>query len=90
MTQIDKKIKKINTNPFLSVNKRKIDNLIYQCEEYRASGSYGGRLNLFDIIYTMKSLVQEIETLQDKLDKVENALSSSIQKDQIKQETQKT
>ena len=58
----------ITNNAYLLTNKRKIDNIIYHCESYRASGSYGGQLNLFDIIYTLKALVQEVEKLQKEID----------------------
>jgi len=63
-------------NPWIEQNEKFINATIYQCEEYRLRGSYGGNLNLFGIITFIKSAVQEVTTMQITIDDLKNEIKS--------------
>lgn len=58
------------TNDWLHSQLKRVEDLIYQCEDYRLRGSYGGELNLGEIIFVMKSACNEIGKLQIEFDKL--------------------
>ncbi len=59
-------------NAWLVFQGRRIDQLIYDIEKYRLSGSYGGNLNLAEIISLFKGAKTEITKLQKEIDNLKN------------------
>lgn len=58
------------TNDWLHIQLKRAENLIYQCEDYRLKGSYGGELNLAEVIFIIKGSINEIGRLQMEFDKL--------------------
>lgn len=54
-------------NIWLETYGKRIDNLVYDLEKYRLNGSYGGNLNLGEIISLFKGAKLEITNLSIKL-----------------------
>jgi len=54
-----------NVNIWLQSYRNRINHTIYQMEEYRLKGSYGGNLNLQEIIQMLKGSCNEIQKLQN-------------------------
>lgn len=65
-------------NDFLAVNNNRINKILYECETYLYKGSYGGDLNLREIISIMKALRIEIQRIQGEKEKIEEIMDSSI------------
>lgn len=60
----------ISLNIWLETYGRRIDKLVYELEKYRLNGSYGGNLNLGEIISLFKGAKLEITNLGIKLIKL--------------------
>ncbi len=69
------------TNNWLHIQTRRIESLVYQCEDYRLKGSYGGELNLAEIIFVIKGSTSEIERLQREFDKLKEE-NNQLKKEQ--------
>ena len=63
------------TNNWLNIQLRRAENLIYQCEDYRLKGSYGGELNLAEIVFILKGSLNEIQRLQKEFDKLKEEIN---------------
>jgi len=58
--------KKMSLNKFLNAYNSRIINILRECEEYRFKGSYGGSLNLGEIINIMNGLKKELQNLTEE------------------------
>jgi len=58
----------INSNVWLARQGRRVDAIVRQMEVYRAKGSYGGDLNLDEIITMFNGAKAEIDRLQKELE----------------------
>jgi len=66
-------------NTWLKTNRRNIDGILTELESYRLKGSYGGKLNLFQIGRMIKGAISEIESLQKQLN--EKSAPPSVDKE---------
>ena len=57
-------------NAWLVVHGRRIDTLMRECEEYRFKGSYGGNLNLGEIIFLIQGACLEIKNLTERIEQL--------------------
>jgi len=56
---------------WLALNSQKIDKILRECEIYDLKGSYGGELNLREVIRIIKGAKEEINILSGKVEKLE-------------------
>jgi len=59
----------MSENVWLISNRRRVDTLIRQFEEYRMMGSYGGKINFGEGILLVRGLVNELERVNKELEK---------------------
>lgn len=60
-------------NAYLEVNKRRIQNLLYRCEEhvFKGSNNYGNNLSLKEVMSLIRTLINELKITQSKLNNSE-------------------
>jgi len=75
-------------NVWLETHGRRVDYLLQEIERYRLSGSYGGNLNLEEIITLFKGTKMEITRLQNENDKLKELIKE--QEGQIEQLNKQT
>ncbi len=62
-------------NVWLETHGRRVDYLLQELERYRLAGSYGGELNLHEIITLFKGTKFEITRLQNEVESLTEALN---------------
>lgn len=66
-------------NVWMETQGRRVDHLLYDLEKYRMSGSYGGELNLNEIIILFKGAKHEINKLQSEIFKLKKKIAYNCQ-----------
>jgi hypothetical protein len=59
------------TSNWLVLNQRRIEQLIRDCEIYELKGSYGGSINLKEVIRVIIGAREEINVLSRRIEKLE-------------------
>lgn len=70
-------------NDYLSAFGDRINQLIIHLEAYRLKGSYGGELNLAEIISLIKGSRFEIEKLQARVDELEQCATLAEEEEDV-------
>ena len=60
------------SNVWLEAYRNRINYTLRQMEEYHLKGSYGGNLNLKEIIQMLRGACTEIAKLQKEIDEIKN------------------
>lgn len=68
------------TSNWMALNSQRIDNLLRECEIYDLKGSYGGEINLREIIRIIKGSKEEINILSRKVENLEVKLEEEKNK----------
>jgi len=71
---------RLPTSNWLVLNTQKIKNLLRQLEIYDFSGSYGGDINLREVIRIIKGAQEEINILSRRVEKLESELEDEKKK----------
>lgn len=72
---------RLPTSHWQVLNTQKIENLLRQLEIYDFSGSYGGEINLKEVIRIIKGANEEIDILSRKVERLEIQLENEKNKD---------
>jgi len=59
------------TNHWLQIYKRKVDSIIYLCEECRLRESIVRDMNFGEVVFVLKGACLEIEKLQEEVDRLQ-------------------
>jgi len=64
------------TNSWLQMFKKRVDNIIYLCEECRLRSAIVRGMNFGDVVLMLKGSCQEIERLQKEIDRLQGEVTA--------------
>jgi len=68
-------------NVWLETHGRRVERLLYELDKHHMAGSYGGSLNLQEIMTLFRGAKREIERLQTELEKATESKPDEITDD---------